>query len=657
MRTIRTAVCLLLGCALLAGCGGGKEVTPRYIPTEKITGSSLYVKKVSDLPEDFILGMDVSSLLSLEESGVRYYDFDGAEQDLLQILAENGVNHIRVRVWNDPYDEEGRGFGGGNCSVSRAAELGARAAKYGLGTIVDFHYSDFWADPAKQMVPRAWKDMDLEEKTGALYEYTRASLKEFRDAGADVRMVQLGNETNGAMCGETDWDAIAKLMQAGSRAVRETFSRAKAAVHFTNPENTGSYDAYAKALEVRGVDYDVFATSYYPFWHGTLENLAAELSGVAQRYGKQVMVMETSYAFTAEDSDFFPNTISDESKVARDYPYTVQGQANALRDVVDTVAGIGGIGVVYWEGAWIGVGGTSRQENSALWEKYGSGWASSFAGVYDPDDAGRWYGGSAVDNQAMFDHRGRPLESLRVFNLVRYGNELTPVPDAVEDTAATADVDGEIQLPPTVEAVMSDNSRQDAKVSWLVSAVQLANMQEQGPGEYVIKGRAGSRDVNCRLTLVKANLLVNGSFETGDPTGWRVTDRAGADQLYAENKASDSLDGPWHFHFWSSLKDTVDFSLEQTVADLSPGEYAFSISLMGGDGGETEIYAYVTVDGETVGTAALELTGWDDWHAGRVQFRVPQEAQSVTVGISVKASGEGRGAWGKIDAASLTALG
>ena len=113
MRTIRTAVCLLLGCALLAGCGGGKEVTPRYIPTEKITGSSLYVQKVSDLPEDFILGMDVSSLLSLEESGVRYYDFDGAEQDLLQILAENGVNHIRVRVWNDPYDGEGRGFGGG----------------------------------------------------------------------------------------------------------------------------------------------------------------------------------------------------------------------------------------------------------------------------------------------------------------------------------------------------------------------------------------------------------------------------------------------------------------------------------------------------------------------------------------------------------------
>ena len=209
-------------------------------------------------------------------------------------------------------------------------------------------------------------------------------------------------------------------------------------MHFTDPQNTGSYDAYARILAEREVDYDVFASSYYPFWHGTLDNLAAVLSRVAEVYDKQVMVMETSYAYTGEDTDFSPNTIADGSKVTKDYPYTVQGQANAVRDVIDTVARIGGIGVVYWEGAWISVGGSSRQENSALWQNHGSGWASSYAGVYDPVDAGRWYGGSAVDNQAFFDPDGKPLESLKVFRLMRTGNEPAPVPDALEDRKFSA---------------------------------------------------------------------------------------------------------------------------------------------------------------------------------------------------------------------------
>ena len=161
------------------------------------------MKKVEDLPEDFILGMDVSSLIAEEQSGVRYYDFDGEEKDLLQILAENGVTHIRVRVWNDPYDGQGHGYGGGNCDIENAVEIGSAPRNTGMKLIVDFHYSDFWADPGKQMVPKAWADMDIETKTEALYDYTRESLQKLMDGGVDVGMVQVGNETNGALCGET----------------------------------------------------------------------------------------------------------------------------------------------------------------------------------------------------------------------------------------------------------------------------------------------------------------------------------------------------------------------------------------------------------------------------------------------------------------------
>ena len=196
------------------------------------------------------------------------------------------------------------------------------------------------------------------------------------------------------------------------------------AIHFANPEKAGTYESYSKNLSYYQVDYDVFASSYYPYWHGTLENLSSVLSNIATTYGKKVMVAETSYAYTTKNTDFSGNTIGDSGSAVKGYPFSVQGQADHIRDVIDTVANkmVNGIGVFYWEGTWISVGGSSYQQNSALWEKYGSGWASSYAASYDPHDAGKWYGGCAVENQALFDEHGKALESLKVFALVRYGN-------------------------------------------------------------------------------------------------------------------------------------------------------------------------------------------------------------------------------------------
>lgn len=376
----------------------------------------MYERSMESLRKNFILGMDASSVPAEEAGGVKYYGFDGSEQDVFLTLADCGINYIRVRIWNDPYDRDGNGYGGGNCDADTAVLIGKRAAKCGMKLLADFHYSDFWADPGKQMAPKAWKDYDMDQKAEAVYEYTRDSLKKLRTAGVDVGMVQVGNETNGALCGETDWENICRLMNAGSKAVREVYPNALVALHFANPEKTSTIKSYAFMADQYGVDYDVFGVSYYPFWHGTLENLSELLSYVSEKYGKMVMVMETSYAYTLEDTDFFPNTISSSSDAAKPYPYSVQGQAESISDVIRTVAGIdGGIGVCYWEGCWISVGGSSRSENQKLWESFGSGWASSFAAEYDPDDAGRWYGGCAVDNQALFDAEGRPLESLKAF--------------------------------------------------------------------------------------------------------------------------------------------------------------------------------------------------------------------------------------------------
>ena len=649
---MKKLICLLSALLLvpaLAACGAADAPE-----AEEVRSDTLYVKKVDDLPENFILGMDASSVIAEEQSGVRYYNFDGAEQDVFQTLAENGVNHIRVRVWNHPYDAEGRGYGGGNNDVDKAAEIGARAAKYGMKLIVDFHYSDFWADPGKQMVPLAWKDMPIEEKTEAAYEFTKECLTKLKDAGAQVGMVQVGNETNGALCGEKTWFNIQYIMQAGARATREVWPDALVAVHFANPEKADAYASYAKKLDYYDVDYDVFASSYYPFWHGTLENLSAVLGGIAETYGKRVMVMETSYAYTAEDTDFSGNTISDGGGIAKPWPFTVQGQANAVRSVIDTVAHVpNGVGVVYWEGTWISVGTSSWEENHALWEQYGSGWASSYAAVYDPDDAGKYYGGCAVDNQAFFGPDGRPLESLKVFALVRGGNELAPAVDAVEDTALTVDLADTVHLPETVNAIMTDDSRQAVPVEWDVTAEQLAQMQSGGVADYDVTGEAGGLTARCRVSMVKYNFLQNDSFETGDLTGWELTDLAHADELYVEDKLTDSLQGSRHMHFWSKAENSVEFTLEQRAAALAPGAYSFSISIMGGDCGETEIYAYAKVDGETVGTAPMRVTSYGNWDTGVVPDIRIAEGQELTVGIYVRCRGEGSGAWGKIDCAKL----
>ena len=623
------------------------------IPTEKIEGNPLWVKKVEDLPEDFILGVDASSVIAEEASGVKYYGFDGEEQDVFATLASSGVTHIRVRVWNDPYDGEGRGYGGGNNDIDKAMEIGRRATQYGMKLIVDFHYSDFWADPGKQMVPLAWADMTLEEKSEALYAFTAESLEKLNAAGVAVGMVQLGNETNGAMCGETDWDGVLTLMQSGSRAVREKCPDALVAVHFANPEWSGAYAGYARTLDQFGLDYDVFASSYYPYWHGTLDNLSAVLGQVAADYGKKVMVMETSYAYTPEDTDFSGNTISGESDVAKDYPYTVQGQANEVRDVIDTVAHIeNGIGVVYWEGVWITVGGETWEENAALWEANGSGWASRFAAGYDPDDAGKYYGGCAVDNQALFDAEGHPLPSLQIFNLVRYGNEAEIVPQQIDPVFITVDAGQPVQLPETVDTWMSDNSRQQTPVEWEASEEDLARMSQGGENTYEIHGAAAGGDAYCTVNVIERNLLQNYSFEDGD-AGWTVTDLAGADEIYVEDKASDSLTGTKHMHFWSAAANSVEFTVEQTVEDLAAGTYRFAVSIMGGDAGDSEIYAYVKVDGEITATAPMAITTYGEWDTARIEDIALAQGQTLVVGVYVRCAGSGGGAWGKIDDATL----
>lgn len=362
-----------------------------------------------------IRGVDISSILAVENAGVTFCNEYGRKQDIFRTLSEHGVNYIRVRVWNEPYDSRGNSYGGGNCDLYTAAEIGRRAAKYGMKLLVDIQYSDFWADPEKQTRPKYWIQHDHETLKGEIYKYTSWVLETISEAGGNIGMVQVGNETNCFFCGETDMYKICDLFASGDQAIRDFDRSVLIAHHFANP-STGYYAWYAQVMDECNLDYDVFATSYYPYWHGTTENLTTVLKEIADTYNKYVMVAETAYPYTSEDGDTFGNAVSEDSDSAVfRYDVSVEGQAQCLTDVFQAVANVGekGIGVFYWEPAWLGVNGISWEEQSSLWKKYGSGWATDYAAEYDASVTGA--GGSSYDNQALFDFEGNSLKSLQVF--------------------------------------------------------------------------------------------------------------------------------------------------------------------------------------------------------------------------------------------------
>ncbi len=363
-----------------------------------------------------VKGVDISSIISIENAGVEFYNSRGNKEDIFAILSRKGVNYIRVRVWNEPYDSNGNTYGGGNNDLYVAAEIAKRAAEYDIKLLVDIQYSDFWADPSKQTRPKYWQSHDHETLKHEIYRYTTWVLETISDAGGDIGMVQVGNETNCFFCGEKDMYKICDLFSSANKAVRDFDKNILIAHHFADP-SSGHFDWYAQVMEECKLDYDIFAVSYYPYWHGTTDNLTSVLKKIADKYNKYVMVAETAYPYTSDDGDNFANAVSQySSNVDLRYPISVKGQAQCLTDVFQAVADVGnkGIGVFYWEPAWLGVYNISWEEQNKLWQKFGSGWATDYASEYDSSVTAA--GGSAYDNQALFDFEGRPLESLDVFS-------------------------------------------------------------------------------------------------------------------------------------------------------------------------------------------------------------------------------------------------
>lgn len=375
---------------------------------------------------DYIKGADVSTLLEVEACGGKFYDH-GNQKDCLEILKDYGFNYVRLRIWNDPYSTEGVPYGAGTNDLKVTTALAKRAKSLGMGFLLDFHYSDFWTDPGKQIVPKAWKREKVEADLGhtlsdddyiaylekAVHDFTHDTIEALKAEDVAPTMVQVGNEiTNGLLWPfgqKPAYDNIARFVSAGIRAVKEALPQIPIMIHLDNGGNHEMYldwfDNYCK----RGEDFDIIGLSYYPFWHGTLQDLKTNMDDICIRYNKQLIVAEVSMGYTMEDYAEYEKLGPSERKGMAtrqelvdkiEHPMTVEGQCAFLKDflkVVEDVPEERGRGFFYWEPGWIPVPG--------------SGWATyealAFTGEKGPL-------GNEWANQALFDYDGNALPSLQI---------------------------------------------------------------------------------------------------------------------------------------------------------------------------------------------------------------------------------------------------
>lgn len=656
-KKIAAMLLSLIMCLSMAACGKETGVTVKEGQEPGIT-----VLPVEGLSEDFTMGVDISSLISVEESGAKFYDANGEEADLMDLLKNAGVNCVRIRVWNNPYDADGNSYGAGNCDIDNAVEIGKRATKAGMGVLIDFHYSDFWADPNKQRVPKDWEGMSLEEKTKALSDFTTESLEKLKDNDVKVTMVQVGNEINNGMCGETSEKNVYTLIKAGADAVRAFDDTVQIVIHYTDPMTDGYLAYKASLLQQYEVDYDILGTSYYPFWHGDVNDLTGVLKDVADTYGVKVMVMETSYAFTDEDGDGYGNVVSSSnSSQTFKYPISVEGQAVAVRDVIEAVSDVGdaGAGIFYWEPAWIPVKAyDSSADNAAevlaanqeAWEKYGCGWASSFASEYDREVKDAKNGGT-WDNQAFFDFEGHVLESINVFKYVYTGAQGPLAVSQIEKPAVEFIYGEDHVLPATVAVTYNDGAVVDETVVWNENEAK-AVLDNPDFGEYEVTGTLsgltkdgeaieGEYTTVCKVKVVGNNLLENGTFETGDASGWTLDNTAGKGDPKVDMNTENAREGDYYYTAWD--ENDFDLTLSQTVTEgLNAGNYHCYASFQGTGASNptnTQLKVIVTSrDGSTQEYSA-DVTipnVWKDFYRADISdIVVDENTESITVSAHI----------------------
>ncbi|MEJ5229151.1 MAG: glycosyl hydrolase 53 family protein [Pseudothermotoga sp.] len=549
--------------------------------------------------EDFIVGVDLSMLYEIERLGGKFYE-NGQQRDCLEILKNKGVNWVRLRVWNDPTDENGKPLGGGNCSRENMAQVAKRAKVLGMKVLLDFHYSDWWADPGKQNKPKAWKDLHGEDLKRAIYEYTKDVLSYMKEQDASPDMVQVGNEVNNGFlwpdglivgAGAGGFEGFTELLKEAIKAVREFDPKIAVMIHLAEGGNNQLFRWFFDEMIKRNVDFDVIGVSFYPYWHGTLEDLKENLNDLAKRYGKKIIIAETAYAWTLLDADGHPNIFGHISMAEQaGYLPTIQGQRTFLAELAQVIRQVPddlGVGFFYWEGAWIPI--------------KGAGWKTNE--------------GNPWENQALFYFNGDTLPSLDVFSqILKNEVDLSAEVLQVDEPSVETAVGKEPQLPEEVRVVFSNDAIKILPVVWDYA---LPEEMINKVGEHYLRGTlSDGTELRAKITVKGSaptdteNYIENPSFETKSLEPWKVEGDTNAVKVVIASPPVNAHSGKYALNYW--LDRPFKFTLYQTI-ELPNGIYKLSFWIHGG-GGENHIRLTVSEYGGEEKTLQITNTGWLKWN-------------------------------------------
>lgn len=622
---------------------------------------SLIVNPVEGLREDFCMGVDASMVAKVEESGGVYYNEAGQEQDVFQIMANDGVNFFRVRVWNNPYDSNGNGYGGGDCDVETAIAMSKRAVAAGMKVMVDLHYSDFWADPNQQVIPDGWESLTADNLATEVQTYTREVLNQFKNEGVKVDAVQIGNEINNGMMwptGQINWNftnqsfkVLAKLIKAGIAGAKQAVPSVYTVLHLANGGNDDEFEAFFDQMVTNEVDYDIIGASYYPYYHGTLEALQTNLDNLATKYAKPVIIAEMSYGYTVAETNYAANIYDTSMEEAGGYLTSIQGQATAIRDVIQTLASVPndlGLGIFYWEPAWLPVDG--------------AGWCTIEGSNRSDDDSLEPItsdGYSTWANQGLFSYTGKALPSLSVFKQVREDNEVvTEAATGIrsESIDVTINIAVGETLPTTYKANTNLDAIREMPVVW--DATDLALLAN--PGTYVIDGIVdGNYPVTANVVAME-NYVLDPGFEIQGETDtvvspWIIESQTPTDKTVVRlnRKASDVRSGKANIN-WYYASTGFTLKVKQNISNLAAGTYTLSTYCMAVAQSEkvhNELYVYIKYNNGTTLTYDLadKIMGWGDKNTYYVKAEINNieiTSDTAEIGFYVDAVAA---AWGHID--------
>jgi arabinogalactan endo-1,4-beta-galactosidase len=325
-----------------------------------------------------MLGADISSLQHGEDLGAKYYYANGTAGDPLQIIKDNGVNYARLRIWVNPKN--------GYNNQAKVLTFAKAVKAKGLKLMIDFHYSDTWADPGHQTTPAAWANHTISQLQTDVYNYTYGVCNALKAQGTTPDSVQIGNEINTGMLWpqgqvvNNNFTNLALLLKSGYNATKACNSGTQVIIHTADADSDSNARWFYDGIKAQGVNWDITGLSYYCYWHGTMANMSNVVADMRTRYGKSVIIAETAYPFTTANVDSEGNSISSSTPCAG-YPATTTGQSNNFRDVLAAARTGGAIGVFYWEPTWIAT--------------TGNGWDPT-----NPSSGDGW------DNQALFNAKG-----------------------------------------------------------------------------------------------------------------------------------------------------------------------------------------------------------------------------------------------------------